>query len=226
MNYINFFLFNRFTFPNYSLKIIVPASSDILNHYYNICSSLNDMQNSFLYGKEELEHYDSDWIFFIKENHKTLVTKPVKDEFHIESLTQFNEIIKQYRKICKKQISLSNSIMHQHARYETYKRVAKNKCAIDYRFISESLKTSNRIHKQRLHNLKEQYNNIVNKAESILDLFNLLEWLIYSNLRKSSTSQVIHQISNDSSSESSGLNWDLLTSDDLDQLLGVTFTQS
>ncbi len=173
-----------------------------------------------------LEDEHSDWIFFLKENQKSLVNKPVKEELTADSLTKINEIVKTFRRLCKKQISLSNSILHQRTRLEQYKSVAKKKCREDYRFISESLKTSNRIHKQRLQNLQKNFDQLPNKANSILDLFYLLEWLIFSELKKSSNTQIIHQNSSSDSSSEYDLNLDLLTSEELDLLLGVSFTKS
>ena len=150
-----------------------------MEKYYNVCSSLNEMLNSFCYANGTIWSEDN-WIFIIKHGQRSskCEVKPQMYSFNLTSIDELNTCIKSLKHSCKRQIGLMNAIYHQKNRVSSYKLSNNLRCSEDYRFVAESLRTTNRIHKQRLKNLEKDFAELRNKVLNIDDIFKRLEWLI------------------------------------------------
>ncbi len=224
---VEYYFFTKNFYNNefdFAIKIMIPSASLILSHYYNICSSLNDFLNTFHYAYNNIYNLNEDWIFFLKSSVKNKIDKPVTLELMFNSLDEINAIIKKMRNICKRQLTLASAIKQQKDRYYSYLISCEQRCVSDYRFVSESLRTSNRIHKQRLSNLIEKYESIPYKYNTILDVYLLLKCLLISDSKKSSNEQILLPIPQNESSDLSEINLDLLTNQEIELLLQVSFT--
>lgn len=139
---------------SYSISLNVIGEEKKNEFYYNICCAKNDVLNSFV-----RYYQDSSWIFITRSSKKNdkLVIPPSIMTLNFEKMIHVNNVIKRWRKQIKYQLSKIQSLEYQRKKYQKLKCINSIRCSLDYRFIIESLKTTDRIQKQRLKNLQEIY---------------------------------------------------------------------
>ncbi len=167
---------------NISTKISFLREHDnMYDKYYNICTSLNELLNSFLFSSDNLNN-ETPWIFLLKDKTRgrsDLQIPPPTNHICFDSIDDLNTIIKVLRNNLKKQLSVQLALYHQKCRYEAYLFANNLRSILDTRFVIESIKTTNKTHRQRLKNLQIKFDNINDKALTIFDIFFRLEWLIF-----------------------------------------------
>lgn len=156
-------------------------AENMYDKYYNICTSLNELLNSFLYSTANINHEES-WIFLIKDKTRgrpNVIIPTVSQHICFDSIDDLNTIVKTLRNNLKSQLSAQLALYHQKCRYDAYLFANNLRSMIDERFIIESIKTTNKTHKQRLKNLERNLDKIKDRVLSISDIFFRLEWLIF-----------------------------------------------
>lgn len=175
-------LYLFFSNSNVSTKISFQREADnMYDKYYNICTSLNELLNSFLYSTDNLNNEQS-WIFLIKDKTRgrsNLQIPPPSVHICFQSIDDLNTIIKVLRNNLKKQLSTQLALYHQKCRYEAYLFANNLRSDLDERFVIESIKTTNKTHRQRLKNLEQSLDKINDRVLSISDIYFRLEWLIF-----------------------------------------------
>ena len=172
----------------YCLRInFVTPHPKLNDYYYGYCASLNELLNTFYYARGELtsENIASQaWIFILRDiNNRRADTKALPlnriVDVNLEDICSFGKALHSLRFTLRNQLKLEIALYHQKHRLALTTDINRQRCAQDSRFISESLVTTNRIHRQRVKNLQEKIDKIQNRVQSIADIVNKLEWFIF-----------------------------------------------
>ena len=214
-------LFLFFNSSNVSTKISFKNECETMyDKYYNICTSLNELLNSFLYASNNLNNEQS-WIFLLKTNTRgrnNMQIPPHSKHLCFDSIDDLNTIIKTLRNNLKKQLATQLALYHQKCRYESYLYANELRSNLDERFIIESIKTTNKTHRQRLKNLQDIFDNIPDKVLSLKDIFFKLEWLIFIESKNFLNHPPVEVTANEFG-DILNLAWETLTPSDLTHIL-------
>lgn len=179
-------LFLYLSSSNYTVELVFASKHVKFNEYfYGYCSSINELINTFYYarGKMKLELVnEQEWIFLLRDLVKSPVINRIPEKIvkiYLPCITDFGRILNKFRIQLRSQLKLETSLYHQKIRYDTAVLINKERCKLDSRFISESINTTNRIHKQRLKHLEEKVEKFPNKVTDLLDIYYRFEWLIF-----------------------------------------------
>ena len=214
---MKFFLFYD-EFNSYLEIEILNKDKNFSEKYFNFCTSLNDFLNNFLYVNQRL-HSEEHWIFFLKEKLKgtRLKTNLPKEREDLKVQFQnFNDLAFELKKLkikLKKQISIQQSLLYQRYKYDNVVSANETRCNRNYNFIAESIKTTNRTHKQRLNNISTKLNSLEFKVDSLREIFFELRWLIVSSSRNLLRNHESNQLLNESYLNISVQTWETLISD-------------
>ncbi len=217
---------------DYCLKINFQESHPKFNdYYYGYCASLNELINTFYYSRDLLEDFALDsqeWIFILREiTNKHIVTKiPEKIiQVNMKDITSFGKAMHSLRCALRNQMKLEIALYHQKHRLRVTMDINMKRCRRDPRFITESLSTTNRIHKQRVKNLQEKLDKIKSPVESIAHIRDKLEWLIFIESNFISEDQASEKKPKTSSIDIISKAWEILIGSDQGAVAISNFTQ-
>jgi hypothetical protein len=124
--------------------------------YFNICCTLNEMINTFYYVNNRLTNIDEPWIFLVRSDYIKDFDRYNKIADINMTYYSLNSVVKKLNNLMKYQLKLQQSLYHQSNKWKMYKYMNTLRTINNSRFKSESLKTTDRIHKQRTENIKKQ----------------------------------------------------------------------
>lgn len=151
--------------------------------FYSICSSLNSLILE-IYFVYKLEYYKHGWIFFVKERGFNTFIKdkyyPL-DEYHLASAKCLNVVMKNVRAQLTSQLRLEKSFQTHKLAYENQCKRVQQLIPSNKLFLHTSVKTCNRMKKQRLTISEQNRASLPIGIFNVADLFTLilrnLSWL-------------------------------------------------
>jgi hypothetical protein len=149
----------EFTYYNVIIMIDPDRKDYESNKYFNLCCSKNEMLNNYYYARGDLHDPKVPWFFIIRDRYLRLEEDPrflLLENIWIDNIVVLNEVLKELNRSVKTQINTMYSALLQAQKHRLFKQYNNMRTAYNYKFKAESIKTTDRTHKQRADNITSQ----------------------------------------------------------------------